>query len=110
MMIDKETILMRLGGDAELFAEIAAMYVEDAGGYAQALEEALAAGDWARVQREAHTIKGLLATFTDDVGTAMALAVEQQAGQEDAAALGDAVAQLLARVRLLAEVLKQDAG
>lgn len=109
-MIDKETILMRLGGDVELFAEIAAMYVEDSAGYAQALEEALAAGDFVRVQREAHTIKGLLATFTDDAGTAMALAVEQLAGQEDTGALGDAVGQLLARVRLLAEVLKQNPG
>jgi HPt (histidine-containing phosphotransfer) domain-containing protein len=45
------------------------------------LQAAGQATDAALLQREAHTIKGLLATFSDDAGADLAFALEKQAGQ-----------------------------
>lgn len=106
LILDKASILARLGGDEDLYGELVSMYLQEAEAYAQALGEAFAAADAARVQREAHTIKGLLATFSDDVGTEMALALETRA--KDGAFDAAAVEQLQARVHLLATVLQGD--
>lgn len=106
--LDKNLILERLGGDDELFSELVNMYVQEAEGYTKALGDALAAADAAWVQREAHTIKGLLATFSDDVGSDMAYAIEVQAKSGVIGDLSVAVATVQARVRQLAEILRNE--
>ncbi|HRE19180.1 MAG TPA: Hpt domain-containing protein [Rhodocyclaceae bacterium] len=106
--LDRASILERLGGDAELFAELVSMYVQEAEGYATALGEALAANDPGVVQREAHTIKGLLATFSDETGSEMAYAIEVQAKSGALDDMPAAVAAVQARVRRLAELLRSE--
>lgn len=106
LALDKATILDRLGGDEELFAEMAAMYIEDSEKYCTDLAAAFEAGAADRVQREAHTIKGLLATFADDAGTAMALAMEHQVRDHGLLdTLPTSISALQERVRLLAATL-----
>lgn len=106
LALDKATILDRLGGDEELFAEMAAMYIDDSEKYCLDLASAFQAGDAERVQREAHTIKGLLATFADDAGTVMAQNIEHQVrDHRQVDTLSAPIEALQARVRLLATTL-----
>lgn len=102
-VLDKVPILERLGGDEEIFAMMIDMFVQDVDNNCESLAAALASGDATVVQREAHTIKGLLATFSDDAGAADASAIEQQA--KDGVISAEGVAGLLQRLREVAAVL-----
>lgn len=77
--LNRAEIVDRLGGDEDLFLTLAQMYVDDAHTYADALKGALAAADGNLLGREAHTVKGLFSTFSDEAGVACALAIEDQA-------------------------------
>lgn len=105
-VLDKTSILDRLGGDEEIFTMMVDMYVEDLDSNCEALSAALVSGDVSVLRREAHTVKGLLATFSDDDGAAEAALVEQNASQGIVADQAAAVDGLLARMRQVAEVLR----
>lgn len=102
-ILDKKTILDRLGGDEDIFAAMADMYLGDVENYCQELDAALASGQADVLQREAHTVKGLLATFADDDGAAMAMAIENQAKRGAMEGLEVAVAQLKERLHIVAD-------
>mgnify|MGYP000907690942 CR=1 FL=1 len=88
--LDKARILERLGDDEEIFAALADLYLQDVEAYCGQLGAALAAADNAVLCREAHTVKGLLATFADvfsDTGASMdegRKLAEERGGQTDA--------------------------
>ena len=89
-VIDKPAILERLGGDEEIFARMLDLYLQDVENNSLALKTAFDTGNTGMLQREAHTIKGLLATVSDDDGAARAMLLEQMGKQgnlEGAAAL-----------------------
>ena len=102
-VLDKAIILERLGGDDEIFVVMADMFLNDAANYCEQLAAAQVSGRADVLHREAHTIKGLLATFADDTGAAMAQAIEQKAKSGSVTELAPAVAALQQRVRLVAE-------
>jgi len=104
-VLDKVSILDRLGGDEEIYAMMVDMFIHDIDSNCDALTAALASGDARVLQREAHTIKGLLATFSDDIGAAEASVVEQQARQGIMATHAEAVAGLQQRLREIAAAL-----
>ncbi|MGB4065104.1 MAG: Hpt domain-containing protein [Azonexus sp.] len=104
-VLDKASILDRLGGDEEIFAMMVDMFVQDVGSNCAALATALASGDAAVLRREAHTVKGLLATFSDEAGAADACIVEQQARDGLLVDQAEAVAGLQQRLREIAAVL-----
>ena len=98
-------VIERLGGDEALFVLVAEMFVKDSSAYRAALEAAVAAGDAATLGREAHTVKGLLSTFSCDAWAMMAREIEQLAKDgkfDEAAAL---VPQLLEAIDGLAALL-----
>lgn len=107
-ILDKPAIMDRLGGDEEIFSVMVDMYLQDVGSYSGQLAAALAAGDHRLLQREAHTVKGLLATFADDAGSAMALALEQQLKRSEHDGLAAGVARLQQRLELVAEALRRE--
>ncbi len=104
-VLDKASILDRLGGDDEIFAMMVDMFVQDVDSNCAALATALAAGDPAVLRREAHTVKGLLATFSDDAGALDASVVEQRARDGLVTDQAAAVAGLQQRLREIAAVL-----
>jgi HPt (histidine-containing phosphotransfer) domain-containing protein len=104
-VLDKASILVRLGDDEEIFAMMVQMYVDDIDSNCEALSAALKSGDATILRREAHTVKGLLATFSDDVGAAVAAALEKQAAQGGVTDQAGAVASLQQRMREVAAVL-----
>jgi two-component system, sensor histidine kinase and response regulator len=75
--LDRELALSRVGGDAELLKEIAALFMED---YPNALAEiraATARGDAKGVERAAHGLKGSVANFGAQAAADAALQIEQ---------------------------------
>jgi signal transduction histidine kinase/HPt (histidine-containing phosphotransfer) domain-containing protein len=81
---DRKAALDRLG-DADLLGELVAMFVADYPRNIGDVESALAGGDWQRLRREAHTMKGLLATFCAHRAEAWAKALEAAAATSDEA-------------------------
>lgn len=105
-MLDKASIMDRLAGDEEIYAMMVDTYLEDLDGNCRVLHEALQARDFAVLQREAHTIKGLLATFSDDVGADMAFALERKAKLQQDETLAVEVGELQARLREVGAALR----
>ena len=106
--LDKLIILDRLGGDEEIFTMMIDMYLQDVENNCNNLSSLLASGDQASLQREAHTVKGLLATFADEDGAAMAAALEMRVKAGDLAQLEQPIAELQARLREVASVLQAE--
>lgn len=104
-VLDRVSILDRLGGDEDIFAMMAEMYVADSESYCDQLAAALAAGDAPLLQREAHSVKGVLSSFSDDAGMALALAVEQQAKTGNLSTIQAQLVLLQARIREVSGVL-----
>lgn len=106
-VLNRSLVLSRLGGDEEILSLMVEMYLQDVDNNCAALAAAASGGDAPTMQREAHTIKGLLATLSDDAGSAEALQLEMKAKQGDMRDAVAAVAVLQARLREVAEVLRQ---
>ncbi|PKO33163.1 MAG: hypothetical protein CVU34_14090 [Betaproteobacteria bacterium HGW-Betaproteobacteria-7] len=104
-VLNRQNILERLGGDEEIYTMMLDMYLQDLDANCASLSAAIASGQAIEIRREAHTIKGLLATFSDDRGAAAAYVVEQQAKAGDMNGLAAAAATLETRMREVAMVL-----
>jgi len=104
-VLDKAAILDRLGGDEDILAMMVDLFLQDVDNNCNALLAAVG-GEQSELQREAHTIKALLATFSDDAGAELAHVLECRAktGQLDGAS--DLAGELLTRVAEVAEVLR----
>ena len=109
-VMDRRAVLDRLGGDEEIFAMMVDMYLQDVDSNAAALAVAFADGDAAILTREAHTVKALLATFSDDLGAADAFDLEKRAKLGQIDGLQPAVTALQARLREVADVLRPELG
>ena len=106
LVFDRAQALESLGGDEELLANVASLFVDEAVSYRQALIDALAAGDAATLQREAHTVKSVLATFAYEAGRERALRLEQLAASGNLEAAKAATDEVIAALQTLSEVLK----
>ena len=105
-VLDRAAILERLGGDEEIYTMMVAMFLDDVDNNCAALSTAFAAGDPKMVQREAHTIKGLLATFSDDEGASAALIIESAAKSGTLAGLAGAIGDIQLRLHEVASALR----
>ena len=106
---DRAAVLAAMGDDEELFRSIAAMYVQDCPGYCAALQAAVDAGDVRTLHREAHTVKGLLATFACDAGAALARDIENLAKDDQFDEAVAKVPQLVVAIEDLAVTLAAEA-
>ncbi len=107
---DRAGVIACLGGDEELYRSVAAMFVQDAPGYAAALQAAVESGDAAVLKREAHTCKGLLSTFACKAEAALAFEIETLAKDGDFAAAAARVPQLQIALGDLAAILAGEDG
>jgi histidine phosphotransfer protein HptB len=104
-VVNRPEILERLGGDEEIMVMMFDMFQQDLDSNCGAIMAAIASGQPEEIRREAHTVKGLLATFSDEAGAAAAYAVEQQAKAGNMDGLADAARALERRMREVAAVL-----
>jgi len=75
-LYDREEALERLGGDESLLATLIDMFLADAPESLEEMDEAWRTADLPRLSRAAHTLKGMLATFSARPAQAAALALE----------------------------------
>ncbi|MDO9226015.1 MAG: response regulator [Pseudomonadota bacterium] len=80
---DRADALSRIADDEELLATLIEMFISDAPNYLNEIDTALAATDWPRLLRAAHTLKGVLATFSARRGEVVARALENTAKATD---------------------------
>ncbi len=89
--LDVELALSRLGGDRELFREIALLFLGDAGRMLREIEDSAAAGDPDALHRAAHTLKGCVSNFAADRVYDAALALERMGRAGDLSAVATAL-------------------
>ena len=75
-VFDRADALFRLADDEELLATLIRMFKDDGPNYLREVESALEAGDTSRLIRAAHTLKGVLATFSAQRGATRARELE----------------------------------
>lgn len=109
-VLKRAEILERLGDDEEIYASLRDMFLDDYGNNRAAMAQALTGGDAAVIKREIHTVKGLLATFSDEAGAAAAQDAENQLRAGDLSGAPAAVTLLQARLDEVAGVLRSDLG
>lgn len=103
---NRALVMERLEDDQDLFVMLAEMFINDAGKYADSLRAAV--GDLPKLEREAHTVKGVMATFADEAGAALALSVERAAREGKAEAAVGNVEPLCQMMAELVEILKAE--
>jgi two-component system, sensor histidine kinase and response regulator len=91
---DYAASLDRMGNDRELFQEMVGLLQADAPPLVRALNAAHAEGDFARMQRAAHTLKGLAANFGAERAVAAAAEAERLAKSRHSQAIPAAIAEL----------------
>jgi PAS domain S-box-containing protein len=97
---DAAAALARLGGDEELLAELVESFLERETADREALQAALAAGDWSRLSATAHAIRGAAMAIGADGLAAVASKAEAAARQghpDSSASTGAVLASVLAR-------------
>jgi len=88
--VDADEITARIGGDAELLADISRLFVTHSPEMLQALQAAAAAGNGAAMASAAHALKGSIGNFTQGRPFQVARALEKtaEAGEVPAARAG----------------------
>ena len=105
---DAGQAIENLGGDRELFLQIAEIFLADYGEQLDALRSQMAAGDLPLVHRTAHAIKGSVGNFVADDAMAVAKSVEDAAKAGRAEGLAEMVDELCAKVESVAEGLRKE--
>lgn len=104
--IDKAAILERLGGDEEIYAMMIDIFLQDVDHNCATLIAASRSGNADELVREAHTVKGLLATMSDDDGAHLALGLEMLAREGLLEEAETRARQIVERMGEVAEVLR----
>ncbi len=88
MVFDRAVLIERLAGDEDLAGEIVDDYLDSIPRTMEALKEALQDGDRAKIEHQAHSMKGASATVGAGILYAIAAQLEQagKAGNLDEAA------------------------
>ncbi len=76
-VLDREAALDRVGGDAELLAEIARLFLEEYPSMIAAIRQAVASGNALALEHSAHSLKGSVANFAADSAWQKAFELEK---------------------------------
>ena len=113
---DREQLLTRTGHDVALAGELASIFLDEMPQWIAEVGAAIEAGDGARLQRVAHTVKGAAANFGAGKASDLALILERlgrEGALESAVSAADALAAELRRiepklVRFVDKTLRSD--
>jgi HPt (histidine-containing phosphotransfer) domain-containing protein len=76
-VLDLQLALSRVGGDKQLLREIAILFIEECPRAFAEIQEAVAAGDAAKLENAAHALKGSVANFGAQSAVEAAFRLEQ---------------------------------
>lgn len=107
---DYAAALERVGGDEPLLVELIAIFFEEYPKFATRLTQSLSQRDFVTLREAAHSLKGSLGYLGAAHGESLALAVEQASVAKDATRAGDLVAQLMAYIEALRQLMAPSAG
>ncbi len=107
---DYAAALERVGGDEPLLVELIAIFFEEYPKFAARLTHSLSQRDFAGLREAAHSLKGSLGYLGAAHGESLALAVEQASVAKDTVRAGDLVAQLMAYIEALRQLMVPAAG
>jgi len=102
---DYAAALERVGGDEPLLAELIAIFFEEYPQFATRLTQSLSQNDFTVLRATAHSLKGSLGYLGAAHGETLALAVEQASLASDSVRAGDLVAQLMAYIEALRQLM-----
>lgn len=106
MVLDAKELLERLSGDAELLAEVVALFLEDCPDRVQAIDAAVRLGDPTGVRATAHALKGAAGNMSAHRLFTAAEALEQLAEAGDLALMPAAFDRIKAAADELLPVLR----
>lgn len=106
-VIDYKGVMQRLAGDKDLFRDFISYFDEDSPGLLNSLKEAVADDDPSRVQRAAHSLKGLAANFGAVNCSAAAYELELCGKSSDLTNAGSRLKQLEEEIRKLDAALDE---
>ena len=113
MGVNAAEITERIGGDAELLADISRLFVTHSPEMLQALNAAAAAGDGAAMASAAHALKGSIGNFTQgrpfEVARALEKAAEAGDLQSARAGIGDLEREVAKLCRVLDDIVTKSA-
>src|SRR5229473_1719747 len=101
MPLDKQDALARVGGDAQLLAEIAALFLQDLPRALGELRKAVSARDAAAIERHAHALKGSVSNFGAQEAREAAQSLETQARTNSLATIDASLSKLEHALALL---------
>jgi HPt (histidine-containing phosphotransfer) domain-containing protein len=104
--IDLRAAIERLGGDAQLLREMAAIFVEDAPGLLDQVQSGRGGEPSEMASRAAHSLKGLVSNFSEPASNA-AQAAESALNDGTEARIESALAVLRVYVERLTDVLRR---
>jgi two-component system sensor histidine kinase/response regulator len=104
-VFDLRQSLARLGGDMGLFRKLAEFFREDCPQLIQQIRDGLETGEPAAVERAAHSLKGLAASFSAEATVAAALRIEECGQVADLAGAASALVPLEAHAERLCQAL-----
>jgi HPt (histidine-containing phosphotransfer) domain-containing protein len=107
---DYAAALERVGGDEPLLVELIAIFFEEYPKFATRLTGSLSQKDFVTLREAAHSLKGSLGYLGAAHGESLAMAVEQASVARDAARAGELVAQLMAYIEALRQLMVPAAG
>jgi len=102
--------LERVDGDELLLIELIAVFFEEYPKFAARLTQSLSQKDFAGLRETAHSLKGSLGYLGAVDGEATALSLEQASLSRDPARAGELVAQLMAYIEALRQLMVSSAG
>jgi PAS domain S-box-containing protein len=102
---DQHLALQRLGGNVELYNELAGMFVNSVVDDANRLRAALVNGDFTTLSREAHAVRGAVGALAAEPARDLAAAMELAGERGDAMAAQKILPQLEAALMALAQAL-----
>jgi HPt (histidine-containing phosphotransfer) domain-containing protein len=105
---DRAAVLENLGGDSDLLAEIAGIFISDWPGNVARLRAALAAGDATALRSAAHSVKGAVGNFAATRAVDAARALEYAGRDGDLAAASQLLEAAVAAVDEVVAALEAD--
>ncbi len=90
-VFDRADALSRIADDDELLTTLIEMFLDDAPRYLGDLDAAMATSDWPKLSHAAHTLKGVLATFSARRSEQLARELEDAAKSGQGAVCGSLV-------------------
>lgn len=104
-LLDRQTLLERVGDDPELLAQMVQIYQSELTQMLENVRQAVQAGDAARLNSTAHYLKGATGNFSQGPAYALAHRLELLGKNQELATAGDVLAELEPALERLARAL-----